>query len=165
MVTLLARLTGDSALAEDLAQESFVKAFRNLASFDPARRFSSWLLRIAHNTGIDALRRQRLPVVPLETAGPDHQPLDPAAPETPDPLERQALAAVLESALAGLRPEFRVAVTLRYEEGLSFAEIGQVLGVPEATARSHVHRARKELANVLTEPERAGASRDAWTGR
>ena len=61
-------MTGDAALAEDLAQDTFVKAFRSLGSFDPARRLSSWLLRIAHNTAIDAMRRQRLQVVPIETA-------------------------------------------------------------------------------------------------
>jgi RNA polymerase sigma-70 factor (ECF subfamily) len=157
VLTLLVRLTGDPALAEDLAQEAFVKAFRNLGTFDVTRRLSSWLLRIAHNTGIDALRRQRLPVVSLETAAPDHQPLDPAAPALPDPLERQALAAAIESAMSGLRPDQRAAVSLRYEEGLSFAEIGQVMGVPEATARSHVHRARKALATVLAPEAQRGA--------
>ncbi len=67
----------------------------------------------------------------------------------PDPLERQAMAAAIESAMKQLRPDQRAAVSLRYEEGLSFAEVGQVLGIPEATARSHVHRARKELAKLL----------------
>ena len=150
VLTLLARLTGDAALAEDLAQETFVKAFRSLHTFDTARRLSSWLLRVAHNTGIDALRRQKLPLVPIETAAADHQPLDPAAPALPDPLERQALSHAIETAMLRLRPEHRVAVTLRYEEGLSFAEIGEVMRMPEATARSHVHRARKELAQTLS---------------
>jgi RNA polymerase sigma-70 factor, ECF subfamily len=150
VLTLLARLTGNPALAEDLAQETFVKAFRNLQTFDTARRLSSWLLRIAHNTGIDALRRQRVPTVPLEAAGADEQPLDPAAPVLPDPLERAALARALEAAMRRLTPVQRAAVTLRYEEGLSFADIGQVVGVPEATARSHCHRGRKALAEELT---------------
>jgi RNA polymerase sigma-70 factor, ECF subfamily len=151
VLTLLVRMTGDAALAEDLAQDTFVKAFRNLGTFDPARRLSSWLLRIAHNTAIDAMRRQRLRVVPIETAAADRQPLDPPAPAVADPLERQALAAAIEAAMKQLRPDQRAAVSLRYEEGLSFAEVGQVLGIPEATARSHVHRARKELAKVLSQ--------------
>lgn len=151
VLTLLVRMTGDAALAEDLAQDTFVKAFRNLGTFDPARRLSSWLLRIAHNTAIDAMRRQRLQVVPIETANPDRRPLDPPAPSVPDPLERQAMAAAIESAMKQLRPDQRAAVVLRYEEGLSFAEVGQVLGIPETTARSHVHRARKELAKVLSQ--------------
>lgn len=150
MLTLLVRLTGDAALAEDLAQEAFVKAFRSLHTFDPARRLSSWLLRIAHNAGIDALRRQRLKTVPLETAATNDQPLDPAAPSVPDPLEHQALAAALQLAMQTVTPDQRAAVSLRYDEGLSFAEIGHVMGVPEATARSHVHRGRKALAVALS---------------
>lgn len=149
VLTLLVRLTGDAGLAEDLAQETFVKAFRSLGAFDTARRLSSWLLRIAHNTGIDALRRQRLKTVSIETAAVDDRPLDPVAPAEPDPLERQALAGALDSALNRLTPPQRTAISLRYEKGLSFADIGQVLGMPEATARSHVHRARKALAVAL----------------
>jgi RNA polymerase sigma-70 factor (ECF subfamily) len=68
----------------------------------------------------------------------------------PDPVERQALGRALQEAMATLRPDQREAVVLRYEEGLSFEEIGQILGIPEVTARSHVHRARKELASVLS---------------
>ena len=151
IISLIARMTGDRALAEELAQDAFVKAFRNLAAFDTSRRLSSWLFRIAHNTAIDALRRVPRPTVPLDeaaltAAGPD-APLSAAA--SPDPVERAALARALDAALGRLRPQYRAAIVLRYEEGLSFDEIGHVLGLPEATARSHVHRARKELAQFL----------------
>ena len=67
IISLISRMTGDRALAEDLAQETFVKAFRSLAAFDTTRRLSSWLFRIAHNTAIDAMRRARPPQVPIET--------------------------------------------------------------------------------------------------
>lgn len=146
-------MTGDPALAEDLAQETFVKAFRSLAAFDTTRRLSSWLFRIAHNTALDALRRARHPVVPLELTDPhgDELPAAPAAAALPDPVEREALGQALEHALSRLRPEYRAAIVLRYEEGLSFDEIGQVIGAPEVTARSHVHRARKQLARWLAE--------------
>ena len=77
-------------------------------------------------------------------------PDEPAAPPAPDPVERRELGQALEAALARLRPDQRAAIVLRYESGLSFDEIGTVLGVPEVTARSHVHRARKELARLLT---------------
>ena len=149
VLSLLYRLTGDSGLAEDLAQESFVKAFRNLAAFDRGRRFSSWLLRIAHNTAIDFMRRQRLPLVHVD-ADPPGTRRDPPAPAVPDPVEQKALGAAIDTAMRRLRPEHRVAVTLRYEEGMAFGEIAEVMGVAEATARSHVHRARKELARLLT---------------
>jgi RNA polymerase sigma-70 factor, ECF subfamily len=152
VIRLIGRVTGDLAQAEDLAQETFVKAFRNLAAFDTTRRLSSWLFRIAHNTAIDALRRRGPAVVSLDAAdaGGDRIP-EPAAALAGDPAERRALAEALELAMAHLRPEHRLAFSLRYEEGLPFEEIGQVLGVPEVTARSHVHRARKELSRRLTE--------------
>lgn len=138
-------------LAEDLAQETFVKAFRNLAAFDTTRRLSSWLFRIAHNTAIDALRRAPHAAAALEVPprGVPDLAAEPAAPAQPDPLEREALAAALEAALSRLRPEYRAAVSLRYDENLSFEDIGQVMGIPEATARSHVHRARKQLSRTL----------------
>jgi RNA polymerase sigma-70 factor (ECF subfamily) len=68
----------------------------------------------------------------------------------PDPVERHALRRALQRGMATLRPDQREAMALRYEEGLSFEEIGQVLGIPEVTARSHVHRARKELVRLLS---------------
>jgi RNA polymerase sigma-70 factor, ECF subfamily len=152
VVSLIARITGDRAGAEDLAQETFVKAFRSLAAFDTTRRLSSWLFRIAHNTAIDAARRSRPSPASIEArhaagaAGLN----EPATAPGPDPVERQELGRALEAALAELRPDQRAAIVLRYENGLSFDEIGTVLGVPEVTARSHVHRARKELARLLT---------------
>ena len=156
IISLIARMTGDRALAEDLAQETFVKAFRSLAAFDTTRRLSSWLFRIAHNTAIDAMRRARpLPAAARAAldAG-DARSADasdePSTPPAPDPVERRELGDALEAALAELRPDQRAAIVMRYESGLSFDEIGTVLGVPEVTARSHVHRARKELARLLT---------------
>ena len=152
VISVIVRMTGDRTQAEDLAQETFVKAFRSLAAFDTTRRLSSWLFRIAHNTAIDAMRRTR----PVQaTLGPgalaflDAAPEPATAPE-PDPIEQRELGNALEAALAELRPNERAAIVMRYENGLSFDEIGTVLGVPEVTARSHVHRARKELARLLT---------------
>ena len=84
---------------------------------------------------------------PKRPGGTAHEP---ASPPAPDPVERAELGRALEIALAGLRPDQRAAIVLRYEHGLSFGDIGIVLGVPEATARSHVHRARKALAERLT---------------
>jgi RNA polymerase sigma-70 factor (ECF subfamily) len=152
IIGLIARITGNRALAEDLAQETFVKAFRSLAAFDTTRRLSNWLFRIAHNTALDALRRSRRPPASFDATDiPSVAGLnEPAAPAGHDPVERQELGRALEAALAQLRPDQRAAIVLRYENGLSFDEIGTLLGIPEVTARSHVHRARKELARLLT---------------
>jgi RNA polymerase sigma factor (sigma-70 family) len=145
VINLIARMTGERALAEDLAQETFVKAFRNLAAFDTTRRLSSWLFRIAHNTALDALRRSRPPIVPIEETSPA------LAPAGQDAVERAELGRALQAALNELRPEYRAAIVLRYQEGLSFEEIGRTLGIPQVTARTHVHRARKELLRRLSE--------------
>jgi RNA polymerase sigma-70 factor (ECF subfamily) len=153
VISLIVRMVGDRGVAEELAQESFVKAFRNLRGFDVSRRLSSWLFRIAHNTALDWLRRSRPEMVSLDDPeeGASHGALAAAAPPAGDPVEREALGNALEAAMRGLRPAYRAAVALRYEQDLSFEEIGQVLGVPEVTARSYVHRARKALAQALAD--------------
>ncbi len=150
VISLIARMTGDRALAEELAQDTFVKAFRNLAAFDGNRRLSSWLFRIAHNTTIDTLRKGRPRTVSLDNRDADGPVVEPLASVSPDPVERVALRRALAAAQMRLRPEYRAAVALRYDQGLSFDEIGQVMGIPEVTARSYVHRARKELVQHLT---------------
>ena len=149
VISLIVRMTGDHAQAEDLAQETFVKAFRHLKSFDPARRLSSWLFRIAHNTTLDALRKLKPEVLELDGLRDGDPHRDPAAPAASDPLEHAALSEALNRALLSLRPSYRAAIALRYDQQLPFDEIGQILGVPEVTARTFVHRARKELAGSL----------------
>lgn len=89
-------------------------------------------------------------MVPLEALPPGAARV-PAAPPAADPVEQAALGGAIAEALARVRPEYRAAVTLRYEEDLSFEAIGQILNIPPATARSHVHRARKELLRHLVE--------------
>jgi RNA polymerase sigma-70 factor (ECF subfamily) len=148
--TLIARMVGDPALAEDLAQDTFLKAFRNLATFDTTRKFSSWLFRIANNTAIDAIRRRPQGLVEID--GPEAR-LEPALPPPADPAEEAALARALETALGRLRSDYRMAVLLRYQEGCSYAEIGDSLSIPEGTAKTFVHRGRKLLAEML---DRAG---------
>jgi RNA polymerase sigma-70 factor (ECF subfamily) len=143
VVNLVSRIVHDPALAEDLAQETFLKAFRSLATFDPGRRLSSWLFRIAHNTALDALRRARADVVSIAESA------EPVVPPAPDPVEEAALGRALDAALGGLRPEFRAALVLRYQDGCSYDEIGDAMGIPIGTAKTYVHRARRLIAASL----------------
>src|SRR3982751_3619006 len=80
---LVRRMARDPAAAEDLTQDTFLKIFRSLGTFDPRLRLSAWILKIAHNTALDHLRRSRIPYVPLEADDPDDGSssdlLDPAA--------------------------------------------------------------------------------------
>lgn len=153
---LLVRMVRDPALAEDLAQETLIKAHRAIATFDSRRRLSSWLFKIAHNTAIDHLRRHRPPTVPLET-GEDGR-LDPLAllaePETRSPEARargRDLAEALQDALMALRPDYREVVLLRFQQGLPYEEIAEILELPLGTVKTHLHRARKQMAAALRE--------------
>jgi RNA polymerase sigma-70 factor (ECF subfamily) len=165
--TLLLRMVQNPATAEDLAQETFVKAFRRLDSYDPQWKLSSWLFKIAHNTAIDHLRRGVPETVPLEGGGEEEGGSFAAvlADEgTESPLaaaERQDLARALERAIARLRPEYRQAVLMFYVQGASYQEICDVSGQPLGTVKTNLHRARKELAVLMTGagwgPETGGA--------
>ena len=154
--SLIARMVQDPPTAEDLAQEVFVKAFRSLASYDPARKLSSWLFKIAHNATIDHLRRHQPETVSLE-AEPDEEGrgwaavlADPSAESPAVAIERRDLARALERAIGTLRPEYRGAVLMRYAQGLSYEEICEATGLPLGTVKTNLHRARKELAREMT---------------
>jgi len=150
--TLVLRMVRDRSTAEDLAQDAFLKAFDKLATYDPARKFSSWLFKIAHNTAIDHLRRRELATVSLdEPAGeePDApvRSVEDTAGETPAAAaERADLGRALARAVARLRPEYREVVALRYQAGLEYGEIAEATGFPLGTVKTYLHRARKELA-------------------
>lgn len=144
----------DQGLAEDLTQETFVRAFSHLATFDPRFKFANWLLRIAHNAGIDAIRRRGPDLVPLEG---DEERASPAAsiaaPRGVDGLKRveqRDLGEALEAAMAHLRAEYRQVLVLRYHEELSYEEITEVTGLPLGTVKSYLHRARAEMAAILS---------------
>lgn len=154
--SLIVRMVQDPALAEDLAQETFVKAYRSLRSYDPSRKLSSWLFKIAHNTTIDHLRRHAPETVPLE-APPEEEGrgglaavLADGSVENPAAAaERRDMARSLERAIARLRPEYREAVVLFYVEGASYQEICESTGLPLGTVKTNLHRARKELAQEM----------------
>ena len=119
ILSLIARMVGDPAQAEDLAQDVFVKAYRKLGTFDPRRKLSSWLFKIAHNTTIDHLRRAKPETVPLELStadGEDRWEILRASEEQGP--ERRAeysqLVASLDAALGRLKPRYREILLLRF---------------------------------------------------
>ena len=156
--SLIARMVQDPATAEDLAQEAFVKAYRSLRSYDPSRKLSSWLFKIAHNTTIDHLRRHAPETVSLE-ASPEEEEgrgglaavlADGSVEDPAAAAERRDMARSLERAIARLRPEYRESVVLFYIEGASYQEICEATGLPLGTVKTNLHRARKELAQEMT---------------
>jgi RNA polymerase sigma-70 factor (ECF subfamily) len=154
---LLARMLRNPALAEELAQESFLKAYTHLRSFNPEYKFANWILRIAHNTAIDILRQRAPQVVSTdEVEAGGRRPIedtlvDPRSDEAERSVERRDLARVLGAALDRLRPEYRRMVVLRYQQDLGYDEIAAITGDPVGTVKSHLHRARAEMAAFLTE--------------
>jgi RNA polymerase sigma-70 factor, ECF subfamily len=152
---LIARMVRDEAQAEDLTQDTFLKMFRALARYDPAMRFSSWLFRIAHNTAIDYLRQRRLLVVtPVDDPDDEADPLqalpDPAAISPERSAERAELTVAVEHALDRVRPDYRAVLVLRYQEGLEYQEIADIIGAPLGTVKTFLHRARRDLARELS---------------
>lgn len=152
-VNVAARLVNDRALAEDLAQDAFVRAFARLKTYDPQRRFSAWFFQVLHNVAVDYLRRKRIETVSLDALQADGYP-GPATNESASSpeaeVERRALAAALSDALGRIRSEYREAIVLRYQQGLAVEEIADVLQLPEGTVKTFLHRGRKELAAILT---------------
>ena len=150
---IIVRVVRDQARAEELAQDTFVKAFRALHTFDLARRFSAWLFTIAHRVAIDEARRSAPETVSLDELEDDGNPvvqIADAKGATPAViLERAELASALDAAIARLRPAYRELVSLKYEQGLDYEEIMEITGLPGGTVKSSLHRARKELAGQL----------------
>jgi RNA polymerase sigma-70 factor (ECF subfamily) len=143
----LYQLTRDRHAAEDLTQETFLKAFTGLAKFRAGTNFGAWLFRIGHNNFANyyraALRRRdALPEdLTARTPGPDVEAQS-----------REALENVAR-AIRSLPIDFRAALLLRVEEGLSFREIADVLDLTEETARWRVFKARQKLLSVLAAPQ------------
>jgi RNA polymerase sigma-70 factor (ECF subfamily) len=152
-VNFIYRYVRDRALAEDLAQEGFLRVFQRLATYDPERKFASWFFQVLRNLTIDYLRVNRLPTSSLDemTEGGYEGAVvvdrDAASPE--DSARHGELAAAMGRALARLRPEYREAIVLRYQEGLTQPEVADALGLPPGTVKTYLHRARKELAEIL----------------
>jgi RNA polymerase sigma-70 factor (ECF subfamily) len=161
---LVSRIVRDPAAAEDLTQDTFLKIFRSLGTFDPRLRLSAWILKIGHNTALDHLRRARFQLLSLDEDAEDDRAsadvLEDLAAVWPDrAAERSHLAAAVDRALDEVRPEFRAALTLRYQEDLDYAEIAAILEVPVGTVKTFLHRGRLALARQLAQ---AGwAPRDA----
>ena len=150
------RLTRNRADAEDLVQDTFVKALRFEAQYTPGTNLKAWLFTILHNTWRNRRRdAARGPVEVDSDRVEEVGQLDgPAAPDTPERiLLRDTLDADLQAALDAIPDAFREAVWLRDVEELSYAEIAGVLGVPIGTVMSRISRGRRMLFERLSSVE------------
>jgi len=153
VTAFLGQLVGDIELARELTQEAFIRAWSALDRFDPTYRFSTWLFRIAHNLGIDHLRRRRLQTVSLYRQ--DHEGGEvelSVADDQKDPLghvENRALADELRTAIHELRPEYRELILLRHFAGLSYQDIADMKQMPLGTVKNKLFRAHTVLRKAL----------------
>jgi RNA polymerase sigma-70 factor (ECF subfamily) len=150
------RMLGDRMEAEDAAQETFLRTFRNLGRYDPDRPFRTWLLSIAAHHCVDRLRRRR-PTVSLEAAVV--REVDDSGPEA-TLMQREAQERV-QRLRGGLAPIDRAAVTLRYWYDCSYEEIAQMLETTVSAVKSRLHRARRAMALQLSSATAPGTGAPA----
>jgi RNA polymerase sigma-70 factor (ECF subfamily) len=137
------RVCGDAELAEDVAQETFIRVWNKLSSFRPEGNFRGWICRIAANLTIDTLRRQK-PTTDIEqvvVGSTDDGPEGVA-------LERERAAAV-RAAILKLPPQTRTALVLREYQGFTYQEIADALDIPLGTVKSRLSDARRRLKAEL----------------
>ena len=149
------RMLGQRQDAEDVAQETFVRALKSLHRWDAEREFEPWLLAIAGNRCRTALstKKRRPHLASLVEPHPDRAPEEEPA---------RCLAEEVRLALGELRHEYRQAFVLFHEHQMSYAEIGETLGRPLGTIKTWVHRARKEMIDFL---ERRGVTHQSLRNR
>ena len=152
---LIGRMVRDVDLVEDIAQETFIRAYRALHQFRGEAQFYTWLYRIAVNTAKKALvDMKRDPTVSEaalrssddddETYRPGNEPISDESPDTI--LAAKEIATAVNAAMDALPTELRQAVTLREIEGLSYEEIAEVMNCPIGTVRSRIFRAREAIS-------------------
>jgi RNA polymerase sigma factor (sigma-70 family) len=149
------RFLGDGDAAADIVQHAFIQLFTHADELHTEEGLRPWLFRVARYRCLDELRRRRaIPFSQMNAPDDDDGQLPLEQISDPSPLpddlaERDDLQQILADAIASLPVKYREVVTLRYVADLSFAEIGQVLGLPEATAKTHFHRAKPLLRAFL----------------
>jgi len=145
VVNLIYRMYGDARLAEDAAQEAFVRVWQNLNNYNPQYAFRSWLYRIAANAALDTLRRER-PAVELD----DELAIADKAPTPEQAAIKDERAAQVRRAIARLSEPLRLVLILREYEEFSYQEIAAALDIPTGTVMSRLNTARTQLRRELS---------------
>jgi len=154
ILNYLARMTGNRYEAEDLAQETFIRAYCALESYKQEYKFSTWLFRIAHNQCINYLKKRSRIVHVDDYRNEDDEPAWVLADDRPDndpvhATSQRELQVEVQAAINELAPVYRTVVILRHVHGLSYQEIAEVVDVPIGTVKSRLGRGRSQLASLL----------------
>jgi RNA polymerase sigma-70 factor, ECF subfamily len=152
IVNLAYRMVGNRAEAEDLAQETFLTAFKSLSTFRAESKFSTWLYRIAANKCTDWLRAKRPGQGPQDVEVDEALDVHVAEERTPEHLlSQEQVAQELEQAIQRLPPLYREAFILKHVEGLSYEEMQEILGVSGDTLKMRVYKGRLQLSRELAQ--------------
>ncbi len=148
------RMLGDPGEAEDAAQETFIRVYTCLASYDPGRKFLSWLLAIASHYCIDRLRRRRYSLVSWDALSLYDRLLRPNLQFGPEEAAlRHEAQCQAQALLEALPPDYRAVIVLRYWYELSYQEIAEMLAITLPAVKSRLFRARHLLAQVAAHAE------------
>jgi RNA polymerase sigma-70 factor (ECF subfamily) len=143
VVNVVYRMCGDANLAEDAAQEAFIRAWKHLPNYRPQSPFRNWVYRIANNAALDVLRRRR------ETVNVDELPIASSNTGPEATVEKEERAVRVRQAVLELPEASRAVLILREYEGLSYKEIADTLGIPIGTVMSRLNYARTRLRESL----------------
>jgi RNA polymerase sigma-70 factor (ECF subfamily) len=150
LFNLCFRMLGEPAEAEDAAQETFLRVYLHLQSYDPRRGFKSWLFAVAAHYCIDCLRRRRLAWQPWDAGHDYHDALNCQPAPGPEQAAMQAEGRrETQALLARLAPKDRALVVMHYWGELSYAEMAEATGTSLGAVKSRLHRARGKLAETL----------------
>ena len=147
-------LVGNREQADDLTQDTFVKAFKALPKMDASLKLSAWLYRIATNTAYDALRRKKL-IAWMPWQDLDHEPADV---ESADPQETIGTSELVQAALRRMPQHYRSALLLYTQDGFSYAEIAATLNIAESGVKMYLSRARHSFREHYRALEQGGGS-------
>jgi RNA polymerase sigma-70 factor (ECF subfamily) len=147
-------LVGNREQADDLTQDTFLKAFKALPKMDASLKLSAWLYRIATNTAYDALRRRKL-IAWLPWQDLDHEPADV---ESADPQETIGTTELVHAALRRMPRHYRAALLLYTQEGFSYAEIAKTLSIAESGVKMYLSRARHSFREHYRALEQGGGT-------
>lgn len=153
----LFRLVRESATAEDLFQQTWMRVAEHIRRYDPRRPFEAWLFSVARNLAIDHLRRYRPESLdePLPSGGARGELVAAEGPSSLDAVLAREREQRLAEALAGLPAIYREVLTLRFEEEMKLEEIAEVLGAPLSTVKTRLRRALGALRNHIERQPRA----------
>ena len=137
--TLVLGMVRSEEMAKDIAQETFLRAYRGIRRFELRASFKTWLYRIAHNTAISHIRREKKNISEVELS-------EPAAYSS-----NHSLRMTLDKLIGKLRPEYRAVIVFHYYDDLKYEEIAEVLECPVGTVKIRLYRAKYELKKLWTE--------------